>query len=180
MIDIVKINKDLYLKRISHTDVEDIFNLIDKNRIFLRKWLPFIDETISPENTHAFVDHLSKPFCNQMVFTIVANDHIAGLIGFKDIDSINRRLEIGYWIGEKYQGKGLVTLSCRALINKAFNNMNIYRITIKCAVGNHPSSNIPKRLGFSFEGIERAGERHHQKFLDLEVYSLLQNEWKTV
>jgi ribosomal-protein-serine acetyltransferase len=179
MIDILKINRGLYLKRISHDDVEDIFDLIDKNRVFLRKWLPFIDETISPENTHAFVDHLNRPFCNQMVFTIVASDHIAGLIGFKDIDSINRRLEIGYWIGEKFQGKGLVSLSCRALINKAFNNMNMHRITIKCAVGNYPSSNIPKRLGFSFEGVERSGERHHEKFLDLEVYSLLQNEWKT-
>jgi ribosomal-protein-serine acetyltransferase len=177
MIDVVKVEKELYLKRISHDDANDVYNLIDNNRNFLKKWLPFIDETHSAENTHAFVDHLQRPFTNQMVFTIVFEDEIAGLIGFKDIDSMNRRLEIGYWIGEKYQHKGIVVRSCRALIKKAFSNMNINRISIKCAIGNTPSRNIPRKLGFRLEGIERAGELHKNRFLDLEVYSLLRTEW---
>jgi len=180
MIDIVKVRKGLYLKRITHDDAREVFDLIDRNRLFLRRWLPFVDETHTAENTLAFVDSLQKPFCNQMVFSIVHDDVIAGLIGFKDIDALNRRLEIGYWIGEKFQGKGIVTESCRALINKAFKNMNINRIAIRCAIGNTASSNIPKKLGFSLEGIERQGERHREIFLDLEVYSLLKSEWAVI
>jgi ribosomal-protein-serine acetyltransferase len=37
---------------------------------------------------------------------------------------------------------------------------------------------IPKRIGFKFEGIERCGEKHDNRFIDLEVYSLLRKEWK--
>jgi ribosomal-protein-serine acetyltransferase len=52
--------------------------------------------------------------------------------------------------------------------------MEMNRIQIKCANGNIPSKNIPKRLGFILEGIEREGELLCDgHFTNLEVYSLL-------
>jgi ribosomal-protein-serine acetyltransferase len=51
------------------------------------------------------------------------------------------------------------------------------RVQIKCAIGNMPSNNIPKRLGFKFEGIERGGELlTGGVFTDLAVYSKLKND----
>ena len=65
------------------------------------------------------------------------------------------------------------------LIDYAFDELELNRIAIKCAVGNQPSKNIPMRLGFVFEGIERDGELFPDgHFVDLEVYSLLKKEWK--
>ena len=43
---------------------------------------------------------------------------IAGTIGLHSVDA--KCMEIGYWIGEEYQGKGLITTACRALISHAF------------------------------------------------------------
>ena len=52
------------------------------------------------------------------------------------------------------------------------------RIQIQCAVGNTKSSNIPRRLGFTLEGIARAGELQADgRFSDIEVYSLLREEY---
>ncbi len=60
----------------------------------------------------------------------------------------------------------------------AFKTLNINRIQIKCAVGNTPSSNIPKRLNFKFEGIERDGELLSENhFVDLEIYSKLKSDY---
>ncbi|MFV0598592.1 MAG: GNAT family N-acetyltransferase, partial [Bacteroidales bacterium] len=54
----------------------------------------------------------------------------------------------------------------------------INRIQIKCAVGNIPSKNVPKRLGFVFEGIEREGELLSSGvYTDIEVYSKLKSEF---
>mgnify|MGYP006290391817 FL=1 len=178
MIDIIKINKDLYLRRISHQDAEEVFDLIDKNRAHLGSWLPFVETTHTAENTHAFIDQLQKPYSREMVFTICHEGAITGLIGFKDIDRANRRLEIGYWISKQNEGKGIVASSCRVLIEKAFRKMDMNRIQIKCGVGNERSSNIPKRLGFQFEGIERDGEKHRNRFIHLDVFSLLKRDWK--
>ena len=40
---------------------------------------------------------------------------IAGQIGYGNLDWNDRRTEIGYWLGASFQGKGLVTKSCRAM-----------------------------------------------------------------
>jgi ribosomal-protein-serine acetyltransferase len=177
MIDIINVAKDLYLRRITHQDAEEVFDLIDRNRQHLRTWLPFVDTTYTANNTHAFIEQLQKPYCREMVFTICYQGAITGLIGFKDIDQPNHRLEIGYWISSANQGKGIVTNVCRAVIAKAFTRLKMNRIQIKCGVGNERSRNVPKRLGFTFEGIERAGEKHRNSFIDLEVYSLLKADW---
>jgi ribosomal-protein-serine acetyltransferase len=51
------------------------------------------------------------------------------------------------------------------------------RIQIKVAVGNLKSAAIPHRLGLYFEGIERNGEFHTDRYYDLEVFSILKTEW---
>lgn len=178
MIDTIKINKSIYLRRISHYDAHEVYDLIDHNRSHLRIWLPFVDTTHSVDSTHGFIDQLQKPYSHEIVFTICYEGSITGLIGFKDIDKANRRLEIGYWISKKDEGKGIVADSCRGLVDKVFRKMDFNRIQIKCGVGNTRSSNIPKKLGFSFEGIERDGERHRDRYIDLEVYSMLRRDWK--
>jgi len=102
---------------------------------------------------------------------------LAGLISFKYTDRANHKTELGYWLAQDQQGKGLVTRSCKALINLAFERMGMHRVQIKISVDNHRSKGIPKRLGFKFEGIERDGEFLNGHYTDLEVYSILKNEW---
>jgi len=46
--------------------------------------------------------------------------------------------------------------------------MDMNRVQIRCGVGNDKSSAIPRRLGFTFEGIERAGERHNHVYKPME------------
>jgi ribosomal-protein-serine acetyltransferase len=90
---------------------------------------------------------------------------------------VNRKTEIGYWLSEKFQGQGLVTKSVSELCHFAFQKLDMNRVQIKCAVGNTPSANIPKRLNFTFEGIERQGELLIGNiFTDLEIYSKLKGE----
>jgi ribosomal-protein-serine acetyltransferase len=173
------IDENLFLERLKLSHVEEIFNAIDQNRKFLRKWLPFVDFTIKMTDTEKFVRSiLDKPFERRdEVYVIWYKHDFAGLIGFKDADRINDKIEIGYWLIEKVTGKGVATKATQKMVNLAFRNMDMNRVQIRCGVGNDKSSAIPRRLGFSFEGIERAGERHNHEYIDLEVFSLLKREW---
>lgn len=168
-----------FLERIALSHVDLIFDAIDKNRKFLRKWLPFVDFTNKVADTERFVRSLlEKSAANRdEVYVIWYKHEFAGLIGFKDKDRINDKIEIGYWLIEKMTGKGIATAATRKMVNLAFRNMDMNRVQIRCGVENHKSSAIPKRLGFMFEGIERSGERHNHSYIDLEVYSLLKREW---
>jgi ribosomal-protein-serine acetyltransferase len=70
-----------------------------------------------------------------------------------------------------------MTRAVKKLCQYAFEDLGINRIQIKCAVGNISSINIPGRLGFTLEGIERDGELlSGNKFTDLEVYSKLKSD----
>lgn len=174
------VDSRIKLDEIRYSHSFQVFQAIDQNREFLSPWLPFVQQTETQEDTESFIRAvLSEPADKRDdVFVIWFDNSFAGLIGLKDKDFVNRKLEIGYWLVESMTGKGIVTKSVRALMEFLFSAMKMNRIQIKCGVGNTPSSAIPKRLGFSFEGIERQGELHRDRFIDLEVYSYLKDEWK--
>lgn len=173
------IDDNTFLEKLNLSHVETIFLAIDQNRVFLRKWLPFVDFTQKLADTERFIRSVTSKITSNRddVYVIWYKYEFAGLIGFKDIDRVNDKIEIGYWLVKKMTGKGLATEATRKMINLAFRNMDMNRVVIRCGVGNDKSSAIPRRLGFSFEGIERNGERHNQSYIDLEVFSLLRNEW---
>lgn len=175
----LQIDDKLFLEKLNLSHVEVVYNAIDQNRNFLRKWLPFVDFTHKISDTERFVRSLLDKHASSRdeVYAIWYRHEFAGLIGFKDIDRVNDKIEIGYWLIEKMTGKGIATLATRKMINLAFRNMEMNRVQIRCGVGNHKSSAIPKRLGFTYEGTERAGERHNRNYIDLEIFSLLKSEW---
>jgi ribosomal-protein-serine acetyltransferase len=155
---------------------EELFNLIDKHRNYLRKWLPFVDYTLKESDSEAFLGIVASPENEELnpVFLIRYRGELVGLVGFKDTDLDNRRTEIGYWLAEDFQHKGIMTHCVRSLVQLAFEERGLHRVQIRCAVGNHASKRIPVRLGFKKEGIERDGELLSDgTFTDIEVYSVL-------
>ncbi len=171
-----QINDQLRLRQIGLSDAEEMFNTIERDREYLRKWLPFVDWTRTVSDSEYFINslHSGGPHPPEVVFTIRFERIFAGLIGFKNTDMVNRKSELGYWLSESFQKKGIMTSSVKALVDYAFDQVGINRIQIRCATGNIPSKRIPQRLGFKLEGVERDGEiLSDGSFADLEVYSLV-------
>ena len=48
-----------------------------------------------------------------------------GSIGLKNIDLINKKADLGYWIGEEYWGRGIATECVRLIINYAFSSSDL-------------------------------------------------------
>ena len=175
----IKVDEEITLRQLMREDADIIFMAIDQNRDHLRTWLPFVDMTRNVENTRAFIHSLQENDCpkKDIVLRIDYKGEFAGLIGLKEIDRLNNKTEIGYWLIEKLQGQGIIIRSAKALIRYCFEELKMNRIQVKIAVGNDKSQQIPFRLKFQFEGTERAGELLHGKYLDLQLYSLLKKEW---
>lgn len=175
----IRVDSEIELKQLEQSDSSDIFNTINNQREYLGKWLPFVAFTKELSDTEVFVNSVvnAPEHRFEYVFAIIKNNEFAGLIGFKDTDNQNKKTEIGYWLSEKHQKQGIVTKSVDKLCDFAFNSLGINRIQIKCAVGNDSSKNIPKKLGFKFEGIEREGELlTGGVFAHLEIYSKLRSD----
>ncbi len=171
-----QISDQLCLRQTDLSDAQEMFDTIERDRDYLRKWLPFVDWTREVSDSEYFINSLNPRTRSpsDLVFTIRFEGIFAGLIGFKNTDKVNRRSELGYWLSESFQKRGIMTLSVKALVDYAFEELGINRIQIRCATGNMPSKRIPQRLGFTLEGVERDGEiLSDGLFADLEIYSLV-------
>ncbi len=174
----LEVSRNIRLEAIKMSMANEIFDTIEHDRDYLQPWLPFVELTLKLTDTEKFIQAILSQPQNKKdeVYAIWFKNEFAGLIGFKDTDWLNRKTELGYWISEKMQGKGIVTKCVEKLIRYTFLKLKLNRIQIKVAAGNLKSATIPKRLGFTLEGVERAGEKYNQGYLDLEVYSLLKSD----
>ncbi len=159
---------------------EAIFELIDRNREHLRRWLPFSDATRSPDDTRAFLRSQLQDFIAGRALTAVIyhQDVAVGLLSLNRIDPVNRTAAIGYWIDKDTTGRGLVTRAVRRLIKLAFDYFPVDRVEIHCAPDNKPSCAVAERLGFTREAVLRRSLRAHEYVDDRVIWGLLREEWK--
>lgn len=168
---------ELRLLEERHTD--EVFALVDKDRKHLRPWLPWVDRSTEPAITRSFILNSLEQFAHNDILTsgIWYEGRFAGVVGTVPINWADLSVEIGYWIGKEFEGRGLVTQGTRALIRHAFEEWKLNRIVIRCATGNIRSQAIPKRLGFELEGTLRQAHLVNGEFQDLFLYSLLLSDW---
>lgn len=178
-MDYITVDNEIFLEKIGLDDAGVVFETINRDRKYLHTWLPFVDQTRKLQDTVMYIESLLSDAEKEKneVFTVWYMDEFAGLVGYKDIDRINHKTEIGYWLAEKMQGKGIMTRTVRKLIDFGFRNLDLNRIQIKVATGNHKSAAIPARLDMVMEGVERCGEFHTNGYYDLYVFSMLKKEW---
>ena len=174
------VESNLKLELINESHASSVFEMIDRNRDFLKQWLSFIPRMQSVEFIQEFIKgsiHRNSEGV-EYAFVIFENEIAIGRIGIYKIDSQNKIGEIGYWLVENAQGRGIVSSCCKALIRFCFNTLPLNRIEIKCGVENKKSQSVPERLHFTCEGKIRQGEWLNNKFIDLNLFSLLKSEWK--
>lgn len=173
-----KIDEEITLQDLAHIDPDELFALVDRNRTYLRQWLPWLDLTRTADDSRAFFrrQETRADVGLSMLYGIEYQGELCGIPGFRGIDAVNRNCEIAYWVSEDRQGRGFVTRCVRALIAYAFTTM--IRVTIPVAVDNHKSRAIPERLGFEREGILREAVWLYDHAVDVVLYALLQKDWQ--
>lgn len=173
------VSEKVSLKLLEQENAAELFFLVNESREHLREWLPWVDGALSPESYRPVIEMWLKQFAEHNGFQagILYEGKIAGMIGFHKIDWMNRSTSLGYWIGDRFQGHGIMTDSVRTLVDCAFSTYKLNRIEIRCGVENIKSRAIPERLGFHLDGIQRDGEFLYDHFHDLAMYSMLARDW---
>ena len=117
-----KINNNILLRLIQHNDAEDLFTTVEKNREFLRQWLPWVDETTTVEDINTFIRTSIKQYANNEGPTcvIVQDNEIIGIISFHGINTKNKSGGIGYWLSKDQNGKGIMTKCCKFIPEKIY------------------------------------------------------------
>lgn len=83
-------------------------------------------------------------------FAVLAGGEFVGSISIMDVDE--GQGEIGYWIGRPYWGRGYATEACRQVVDFAFSELQLKRLTAKCLVRNKGSFRVLEKAGFRLTG----------------------------
>jgi ribosomal-protein-serine acetyltransferase len=174
------IGPDTELALLEARHAEGVFRVIDRDRAHLRQWLPWVDSTLSADDTREFIRCSLEQYAKgeSLVAGIWQAGCLAGIVSFVEISPANRSAMIGYWLGGEYEGKGIMTRACEALIDYGFGELGLNRIVIRASTDNMRSQAVPLRLGFTREGVARQAEWLNDRFLDMIVYSMLRSEWQ--
>jgi ribosomal-protein-serine acetyltransferase len=175
-----KISDKISLRLLDPNDEDKLFRLIDKNREYLGKWLPWVANNRKTAQTKAFIEESLRAFRDKsrMQCGIFFDGELVGAIGFHYFDWLNKSTSIGYWLGEDQQGQGIVSACVKTLMRHAFTELGLHRIEIRCAKHNLKSRKISERLGFKKEGLLREAEFINKKYVDQVLYSFLANDFK--
>jgi ribosomal-protein-serine acetyltransferase len=175
-----KIDEETEIRLLAEQQAGQMFALTDRNRDYLREWLPWVDAARSVEDTRKFIRGSLEQFAANEGFPagLWHRGELAGAIGFHRIDWPNQRAEIGYWISAEFQGKGIVTRAARALVDYSFGGLGLNRVEIHCAEGNRKSRAIAERLGFRQEGVLRRSALLCDRYVDMVIYGMLKEEWR--
>ena len=167
------------LRVLREDDAAELFAITDANRAYLRRWLPWVDLVTTEDDSRSFLSNViaQREEGRGPTFGVLCNGALVGVVGYLPVDRVNRVGEIGYWLAEKAQGRGVMTQCCRFVVRYGFLTLDLNRIQIAAGTENRESRAIPERLGFTFEGVLRARENLYGEFIDHAMYSLLRSEF---
>ncbi len=105
-------------------------------------------------------------------FAIVVDGEAVGGVGLAPQPDVHRRsLGIGYWLGETYWGRGIMTEAVAAVTGYALEAHDVCRIFAAVFDGNPASARVLEKAGYTFEGRLRRAVHKDGRMRDQLVYA---------
>ena len=91
-------------------------------------------------------------------------------------DVYRRSGELGYWLGEEFWGRGIMTAAVQRICREGFERFDLVRIYAEPFASNTASRRVLEKAGFTLEGVMRRGVYKDGQVLDYCMYALLRDE----
>ncbi|RHX86224.1 GNAT family N-acetyltransferase [Leptospira stimsonii] len=112
-------------------------------------------------------------------FAIVLEEKAIGVINLLFKEDVYRfNAEIGYWIGEEFWNRGIITKAIASIINIAYTEHGLHRVYAEVFSNRPASAKALEKNGFVLEGTQREAVFKNGVFLDQWIYSRLRTPSK--
>ena len=177
-MDAIRVDGEIVLRQVAASDADHLYRLIEADRTYLEDWLPWVESIRTIDDERRWIERMASldDRDREQPYAIEHLGVVVGGIGIT-IEPMNHSGEIGYWLAEAMQGRGIATRACEALVDHAFRSRGLHRVFIRVAVENRRSRAVPERLGFVLEGTQRESLYADGRHDDAAVYSMLAPEW---
>jgi len=169
------------LEPLAHAHREGLVEAVNDGELF-KLWYTSVPTS---ENMAKEIDRrLGLQAAGSMLpFTVLdADGRISGMTTYMNVDTPNRRVEIGStWYAKRVQRSALNTQCKLMLLTHAFEELDCIAVEFRTHFFNHQSRRGIERLGAKQDGILRSHQIAPNGTLrDTVVYSIIAAEWPTV
>ena len=106
------------------------------------------------------------------LFCVEANGGAVGWIGIRIGTDVHRRTaELGYWLGEEFWRRGIMTEAVAVFTDFCFENFQLRRIHAEPFANNPASARVLEKAGFTFEERLKNNVLKDEKLLDSLLYA---------
>ncbi|MGN1091656.1 MAG: GNAT family N-acetyltransferase [Alphaproteobacteria bacterium] len=159
-----------------------LYDTIKQNWDFLTRFLPRMRIAMAPEDEYAWISKMNEKWRNMdgPCYSIWTKDgNFIGACDLHSMDYETQSADIGYWLAEKYTGKGYMTEAIKAVEDNFFKR-GFNRFTIVMDVENKASEKVAVRCGYIKEGTMRQWHYNpaFNSYRDMYLYSKLKSEWE--
>ncbi|MCK5785584.1 MAG: GNAT family N-acetyltransferase [Candidatus Sabulitectum sp.] len=120
-------------------------------------------------STHAAKFYLGQGI--ELAVTLKSGE-LMGVVGIS-VSKNHNRGELGYWFGKPYWNKGYCSEAAAALVEYAFSEMGLHKITSRHFLHNPASGRVLEKIGFTKEGILRDEYMKDGNYISASVFGLL-------
>lgn len=171
--------KRIYLRPVRRSDAVPIYRYARHREISRFTYVPY---PYRLEDSYAFLKSLRRwrRKGTSEVFGMVdkGSDQLLGLIGMHRIDRVNKRVEIGYWLGKEHWGKGITSEAVRLVVRYAFKDMKLQKVVARVWHPNVASATLLKKCGFKLEGCLRRQTFRNHRWYDEFMFGILKEEFR--
>lgn len=171
---------DNYCIRLLTTeDLEPYFEMIDKNRPRLESFFTgTVSKTKTFEDTRNFLAEITQKANERTYFPFVLIDNTTNkIIGFFDLKNIDWSIpksEVGCYIDDEYEGKGITAKAFEVFCDHCFKEYSFAKLFLRTHESNIAAKRVVEKCGFEKEGmIKRDYKTTSGALVDLIYYGRL-------
>lgn len=169
---------DLFLRPSKLSDAEGLFDMLSDPQS-MKYWsdqpISDIEEAIKVLKEDIESDEQGRSLC--LSIFLKGEDRMIGKCILFQFSEANQRAEIGFILNRKYWRRGLTQQALNALIDFAFDTLNLHRIEADVDEENTGSLGILEKLGFQREGLFRDRWRVYGEWQQSIMLGLLKQDW---
>jgi len=140
-------------------------------------WIYLRDRMPHPYTLADAEAYLQRRTDSELVLCIEVEGHAAGSIGLHPGTDVSRlTAELGYWLAERFWGRGIITAAVQTIVQYGFEQLPINRIEAYVFANNPASARVLEKAGFVCEGRLRQSVIKDGHILDSFLYALLRED----
>ena len=176
--------KTVFLRAPAADDWREWAELRAASRAFLTPWEPsWGDDALTRDNYRRRLRHYMQEWRAGEGFTFfICMSDTRRLAGGVSLSNVRRGVaqcaSVGYWMGEGYAGRGVMTEALTALLPFVFDELRLNRLESACLPSNEPSKAVLRKTGFTEEGLARHYLKINGRWHDHVLFGMLADDWR--